>query len=60
MSCMRTTHDCAFLDINPASVGHTLVVPRVHADDLMAAEAETAAAVMRGARAVALLLDRQL
>ena len=50
----------AFLDINPASVGHTLVVPRVHADDLMAAEAETAAAVMRGARAVALLLDRQL
>ena len=50
----------AFLDINPASVGHTLVVPRVHADDLMAARAGRAAAVMRGARAVALLLDRQL
>lgn len=50
----------AFLDINPATEGHTLVVPKVHADDLLEADADSAAAVMRGARAVALLLDRQL
>jgi histidine triad (HIT) family protein len=50
----------AFLDINPATEGHTLVVPRVHSDDLMHADADTAAAVMRSARAVAILLDRQL
>ena len=50
----------AFLDINPATEGHTLVVPKMHADDLLDADADSAAAVMRGARAVALLLDRQL
>ena len=49
-----------FLDINPATEGHTLVVPKVHADDLLDADADAAAAVMRGARAVALLLDRHL
>jgi histidine triad (HIT) family protein len=50
----------AFLDINPAGEGHTLVVPRVHADDVLDADADTAAAVMRGVREVALLLDRRL
>lgn len=50
----------AFLDINPAAQGHTLVVPKVHADDLFAADADTAAAVMRGVKAVADLLASRL
>jgi histidine triad (HIT) family protein len=54
------TATMAFLDINPAAEGHTLVVPRVHADDVLDADADTAAAVMRGVREVALLLDRRL
>ncbi|HRA76252.1 MAG TPA: HIT domain-containing protein, partial [Propionicimonas sp.] len=43
----------AFLDINPWHVGHTLVVPRRHVDDLLddpAAFAEIAPAVSATAR----------
>ncbi len=50
----------AFLDINPANDGHTLVVPRSHADDLFDVDADTAAAVMRGVKAVAGIIDREL
>jgi histidine triad (HIT) family protein len=35
----------AFLDINPATDGHTLVVPRHHAEDIFDLDEETAAAV---------------
>lgn len=37
----------AFLDINPTSEGHTLVIPRKHSADIYEIDAETAAAVMR-------------
>lgn len=50
----------AFLDINPASDGHTLVVPKTHADDLFDIDAESAAAVMRTVRLVAARLDARL
>jgi histidine triad (HIT) family protein len=50
----------AFLDLNPATEGHTLVVPRQHADDLLTVDADTAAAVMRTATRVARLLDERL
>ncbi len=43
----------AFLDIAPFTVGHTLVVPKRHTDDLWSADAQTAAAVMRTAHRVA-------
>jgi histidine triad (HIT) family protein len=50
----------AFLDINPAAEGHTLVVPKRHVDDLLGADEDTAAAVMRTATRVARLLDERL
>lgn len=46
----------AFLDINPWHVGHTLVVPRRHVDDLLADEdalAEIAPAISATARLLA-------
>ena len=36
----------AFLDIAPASLGHALVVPKRHADDLFALDADSAARLM--------------
>lgn len=50
----------AFLDTHPACRGHTLVVPRAHVEHLWDCDAETAAAVMRSAHAVAGLIRRQL
>ena len=43
----------AFLDINPATRGHTLVVPRRHVVDLWDADEADAVAVMAAAWAVA-------
>lgn len=50
----------AFLDINPAAAGHTLVVPKRHADNLFDIDADTAAAVMRAAKVVAATIDERL
>lgn len=50
----------AFLDINPATSGHTLVVPRVHARTLLDLDPVDAAAMMAAAQSVALMLDRAL
>jgi histidine triad (HIT) family protein len=53
--------DClAFLDIGQATLGHTVVVPKEHTPDLLAATPDQAAAVMRASQAVARLLDEQL
>ncbi len=43
----------AFLDINPANPGHTLVIPKRHAATLFEIDEEDAAAVMRTAVRVA-------
>ncbi|MBB4662464.1 HIT domain-containing protein [Conexibacter arvalis] len=43
----------AFMDIAPATYGHTLVVPRNHAQDLLEIPAEDLEAVVRAGRAVA-------
>lgn len=50
----------AFLDVNPATPGHTLVVPRRHAVDLLALTEGEAQAVMRAAHRVAHLLEARL
>jgi len=42
----------AFMDINPATEGHTLVVPKVHATDLFHLPEEVAAAMWRTVRTV--------
>lgn len=43
----------AFMDIAPATYGHTLVVPRNHARDLLEIPSEDLAAVVAAGRAVA-------
>ena len=49
----------AFLDINPAMRGHTLVAPKVHADDIFAIDAESLMQVTALTKSVAtLLVDR--
>lgn len=49
----------AFLDVNPATPGHTVVVPREHHPDLLTIDAGTLAATMATAKRVAgLVTDR--
>jgi histidine triad (HIT) family protein len=46
-------HTVAFMDINPATRGHALVVPRRHAADLGAVDDDDLAAVAAAARRLA-------
>ena len=50
----------AFLDAAPATDGHTLVVPKSHAQDLLSVNLEDLAAVATATQAVARLLDDRL
>jgi histidine triad (HIT) family protein len=43
----------AFMDINPATRGHALVVPRAHAADLLEIDAEDLAATIAAAQRLA-------
>ncbi|MHB1810361.1 MAG: HIT family protein [Solirubrobacteraceae bacterium] len=43
----------AFMDINPATRGHALVIPRAHAPDLLQVDADDLAAVAVAARELA-------
>lgn len=49
----------AFLDVNPATRGHALVVPRAHSRDLLAAaDEDLAACLVAAARLAAVLVER--
>ena len=50
----------SFMDINPASEGHCLVIPKAHAPNLHEADDESLAAVMSAARRVANAVRRAL
>jgi histidine triad (HIT) family protein len=50
---LETERTLAFLDINPATRGHALVVPKAHADDLLDVDPEDLAAVATCAQQVA-------
>jgi histidine triad (HIT) family protein len=50
----------AFLDINPATRGHTLVVPRIHAGTVFDMNEEQFSATMSGVWRVANLLKQRL
>jgi histidine triad (HIT) family protein len=50
----------AFLDIAPATDGHTVVVPKNHAQDLLSVTPEDLAAVAIASQAVARLVDDRL
>lgn len=53
-------HTVAFLDIAPATDGHTLVVPRRHTEDLLSVTPEDLSAVIRSTQAVARILENRL
>jgi histidine triad (HIT) family protein len=46
-------HTIAFMDINPATRGHALVIPRAHATDLLEIEPSQLAAVSAAAQRLA-------
>jgi histidine triad (HIT) family protein len=50
----------AFMDINPATRGHALVVPRAHAADLMEIEPDQLAAVSAAAQRLARRVKQRL
>jgi histidine triad (HIT) family protein len=53
-------HSLAFLDILPASRGHTLVIPKEHAADIYDISPETLAATTIGAQTAARILRSKL
>lgn len=50
----------AFLDVNPATEGHTLVVPRQHAEDVWSIDSDGFVAVARATHAVAAHIRERL
>ncbi len=46
-------HTIAFMDINPATRGHALVIPRRHAQDLLEIDQEDLAHTIAGAQRIA-------
>jgi histidine triad (HIT) family protein len=50
----------AFMDINPATRGHALVIPRAHSADLFSVDAEDMAAVMLASQRLARRMRERL
>ena len=50
----------AFMDINPASEGHALVIPKEHARDVLSVSDEAIAATVKTAKKVAAAVDKTL
>lgn len=50
----------AFLDVNPGTPGHTVVIPKDHHRDLLTIDPEALAATVATARRVAQLVDDRL
>ena len=50
----------AFMDINPASTGHALVIPKEHAADVHAVSAAAISQTVKTAKMIALAIDRTL
>jgi histidine triad (HIT) family protein len=53
-------HTIAFMDINPATRGHALVIPRAHATDLLGIEPTQLAAVSIAAQRLAARANERL
>lgn len=56
----ETANALAFLDINPSTKGHTLVVPKEHAEDLMAISTDTVGPFFEAVQHVADAIDTAL
>jgi histidine triad (HIT) family protein len=50
----------SFMDINPATRGHALVIPRVHSRDLLSIDPEDLAAVAIAAKRLAMRVNERL
>src|SRR5436190_11235045 len=50
----------AFMDINPATRGHLLVIPREHAQDLLSVDADDLSACARAAQLLATRVSERL
>ena len=50
----------AFMDINPANEGHTLVIPKEHAADVYAVSNQAIAATVTTAKKIAAAIDKTL
>lgn len=50
----------SFMDINPATRGHALVIPRAHSRDLLEVAPEDLAAVVQSAQRLAQRIDERL
>ena len=57
---LETERTVSFLDINPRSPGHSLVIPRNHAVVLSELDDETVAEVFKATRAVVQMLEKAL
>ena len=53
-------HTVSFMDINPATPGHALVVPRAHSEDLIAIEPDDLEAASVAAQRLARRMDEVL
>ena len=63
LPCHRVTEDeqtLVFMDIFPVSPGHTLIIPKPHAENLYEIPEEGAIAIARTARRVALAIRKAL
>jgi len=56
----QDAHTMSFMDINPATRGHALVVPREHAEDLLSIDTEHLQAVILAAQRLAVLAKERL
>ncbi len=49
-----------FLDINPLALGHTIIIPKTHADDIFQIDTELFGTMMKGVKRVANVLENAL
>lgn len=59
-SVYEDEHTFAFMDINPANEGHTLVIPKEHAADVHAISDDAIAATVVSAKKVATAVNKTL
>jgi histidine triad (HIT) family protein len=56
----RDEHTIAFMDINPATRGHALVIPRIHTPDLLSIDPQQLFAVTGAAQRLAVRAKQRL
>ncbi len=57
---LEDEHTLAFMDLFPVARGHILVIPKTHSDDLLEADTEELAVVMRNSQRIARAMESEL